>query len=88
MARQLAPKPQAEKPAAQEQAVKEEVSAPKPSGIQVVALRKGFYNQDRKSAGDKFLIPSLKEWGTWMKCVDPKAQEQAEKLLKEKRAGK
>lgn len=87
------PKPQVEAkaPAAQEEK-QEQAPAPKapprPSGIQVVARRKGFYNQDRKKEGDKFLIKKVSDFGSWMRCVDPSAEQECQKYLKSKRAGR
>lgn len=50
-----------------------EVSLPSTSkaGIEVVAERKGFYNQQRLENGDKFLIKNETKFGGWFKCVDP-----------------
>lgn len=56
--------------------------------IEVEALTKGFYNQDRKAVGDTFKISSLDEYGTWMKCIDPKIEKQAQKHLEAKYAKK
>ena len=51
-----------------------EMAAPV-QGLEVVALRAGFYGSHRKVEGDKFLIKSEDEMGTWMKCSNEKVQE-------------
>jgi hypothetical protein len=56
-----------------------------PSGIKVVALRAGFFNNLRKVEGDEFEVPSVEKLGAWMKCVDPKAEALRQKHLKEKK---
>lgn len=61
--------------------------APK-GGIEVVALRKGFYNQYRIREGERFKIRSLKEYGRWMQCVESKFEKQAQEFLKAKKARK
>ena len=58
------------------------------SGVEVVALQAGFFKSVRKSPGDKFFVPSLDKVGSWMRCVDPRAEEQAQELRKAKKAGK
>jgi hypothetical protein len=55
-------------------------------GIEVVAQRKGFYNQQRYKEGDKFLIKSEKEFGEWMKCIDPSFEKKRVEFLKAKKA--
>lgn len=57
----------------------------KPSGIEVVAIRKGFFKNSRKKEGDKFLIPNEDALGEWMKCTDPKADLAHQKRIKEKK---
>lgn len=44
------------------------------AGIEVVALHKGFFDSYRKKEGDKFLVRSEKQLGSWMECVDPELQ--------------
>ncbi len=60
-------------------------SAPK-KGLEVVALRKGFYNQHRLREGDSFTIKSFEDLGDWMKCVDPDLQKKHLENLKYKKA--
>lgn len=66
-----------------------EVSVPKvevkQKGIEVVALRAGFYKGSRRVQGDKFVVSSLDKVGTWMKCVDEKLEVEHQKLIKEKK---
>lgn len=68
----------------------EELPAPKKSlkEIEVVALRLGFYKQERKMEGDAFTVPSLDKVGTWMKCVDPQLEKQHLALQKQRNAAK
>lgn len=58
------------------------------NGIEVVALRKGFYNQHRIRENDLFLVKSFEELGEWMKCVDPDLQKKHLENLKNKKAKK
>lgn len=69
---------------------KSEVSIPlvPKKGIEVVALRKGFYNQMRWNEGDKFLIRSEKEFGEWFKCTDSYYEKKRLEFYKEKKAKK
>lgn len=66
-----------------------EVSIPKAEvkqkGIEVVALRSGFYKGSRRVEGDKFTVPSLDKVGTWMKCLDEKLEVEHQKLIKDKK---
>lgn len=60
--------------------------APKPAvvgprNIEVIALRKGFFQSHRKVEGDRFTIPTMKQLGSWMKCVDPKIEEMHQAAL-------
>ena len=94
------PKPQESKAPVESEVELKEPEAPQelavfkpksPAGIEVVALQKGFYNQFRLKAGDKFLIPSMDKFGRWMKLADPKAEEarlKALKVVKQQSAGK
>lgn len=62
-------------------------SSPK-NGVEVVALRAGYYQCSRKVEGDTFFVPAMNKVGMWMKCVDPKLEQQRQMLLKEsKKAG-
>jgi len=55
------------------------------NGIQVVATRKGFYNQNRIREGEVFRIQSFEDIGEWMKCTDPDLEKERVKFFKEKR---
>lgn len=65
----------------------ENVMIPK-GGIKVVALRKGFYNQNRLSKGAKFTVKSFDELGLWMRCEDSDLEKKRVQFLKEKKARK
>lgn len=54
------------------------------SGIEVVALRAGFFKQMRYKEGDKFIIKSLDQVGEWMKCLDPVEENKRLEKYKEK----
>lgn len=62
-------------------------SAPK-KGIEVVALRDGFYNQMRKAQGSKFTIRDESEFGEWFRCVEPSFEKKRVNFYKEKKAKK
>ena len=68
---------------------KSDISTPKvevkQKGIEVVALRSGFYKGSRRVEGDKFTVPSLDKVGTWMKCIDEKLEVEHQKLIKDKK---
>jgi hypothetical protein len=53
--------------------VQKEVELPKAKAksgpIQVVATRKGFFNNHRLNEGDKFVIDSEDQLGSWMKKI-------------------
>lgn len=61
-------------------------------GIEVVALRAGYFNGQRKKEGDKFTISTMSKLGDWMKLTDAKAererqiQDKAKKLAGKKSA--
>ena len=58
---------------------------PSKGGIEVVALRNGWYNHSRRKEFEKFFVSNMDALGTWMKCTDPKAEEQhQETMLKNK----
>ncbi len=58
-------------------------------GIEVVAVRAGYFKCMRKVEGDKFIVPNMDQLGSWMKCVDGKVEAEHQRLLKEKKkAGK
>ncbi len=58
------------------------------SGIEVVALRNGFYNQHRLVEGNVFVVKSFEDLGEWMKCIDPDLQKKHLENLKNKKAKK
>lgn len=60
-------------------------SAPK-SGIEVVAVRKGFFNQQRVEPGVKFIIRSEKQFGDWFECIDPLYEKKRKEFYKYKKA--
>ena len=66
------------------------ISIPKFSskGIEVVATRKGFYNQRRISEGEKFIVKKKENLGEWMKCVDPALERERFNFFKNKKAKK
>lgn len=77
----------------EEEALPKEMPQPKgaahvhgPKNIEVVATRNGFFDQERKKEGDKFVVPSMKQLGSWMKCLDPKIEEMHLEALRVKRA--
>lgn len=53
--------------------------------IKVVALRAGFFAPHRKNENDEFTVPSFKQLGSWMKCLDPKIEREHQAALKAKR---
>lgn len=55
------------------------------SGIEVVAVRKGFYNQHRKKEGEKFIVSSIEKMGEWMRCVDPIMEKERQKFFGDKK---
>lgn len=73
-----------------EEDVSTQVKAPSPSKgrIEVVATRKGFYNQERKAEGSKFFIKSEEEFGEWFKCVEKHYEEKRRKFLEFKKKAK
>jgi hypothetical protein len=63
--------------------------APSPrKGIEVVAMRKGFYNQQRYEPGDQFFIRERSELGEWMKCVDAGEEKYRVDFFKKKKSRK
>jgi hypothetical protein len=63
----------------------ESKSEPVPSAIEVVALRNGFWKNSRKVEGDAFSVPSMEKVGEWMRCVDPKAEQLHQKMMRERK---
>ena len=53
--------------------------------IDVVALRKGFYNQHRLAEGDEFQVKKFEDLGEWMRCKDPVLEKKRVQFLKEKK---
>lgn len=43
-------------------------------GIEVVALRDGFFNNFRIKEGDTFYIPSMVQLGSWMRMTNSKLE--------------
>jgi len=64
------------------------IATPKISkeGIKVVALRKGFYNQERIKENQEFLVKNFSDLGEWMKCVDPDLERKRMLEMKSKKA--
>lgn len=61
-------------------------AAPKVSrGIDVVALRSGFYEQRRIIEGEKFTVKKAEQLGSWMRCIDPVMQKKHQENLKAKK---
>ena len=63
-------------------------ASPLKKGIEVVALRKGFYNQHRLKENETFTVKSFEDLGEWMKCLDPDLQKKHFENLKNKKAMK
>ena len=63
----------------------EKVVKPK-KGIEVVALRPGFYKKIRRGAGAIFMIEKMEQLGSWMKIVDEKLEAQRQKAEKESKS--
>ena len=54
-------------------------------GIEVRAVRKGFYRQHRKRPGDTFKIAGEEEFGEWFVCTDKRMEKRRQAFLEEKR---
>ena len=54
-------------------------------GIEVIALRNGFFNTKRVKAGDRLIVPSFEQLGSWMECVDANAEKKHQSLMKIKK---
>lgn len=80
--------PEAAVEAVEVAAVEEQAPEAKPVDrpVEVVALRAGFYQRERKVEGDKFMVASMQKLGDWMKCVDPKLEKLHQAAIKEKKA--
>jgi len=57
-------------------------------GIEVIALRAGFFKQARKEEGDKFKVSKMENLGNWMKCLDPEQEEEHQDYIKAKKKKK
>lgn len=55
-------------------------------GIEVVATRKGFYNQNRYETGDVFFVTEFVHLGEWMRCTDKQFELKRVEMLKNKKA--
>jgi len=58
------------------------------SGIEVIADRKGFYNQSRIFKGEGFKVKSFEALGEWMICKDPVIEKKRKEFFKAKKARK
>lgn len=56
--------------------------------IEVVATRRGFYDNQRKTEGESFTIKNFDEIGEWMKCVDSQLEKKRLEFFKQKKAKK
>lgn len=54
-------------------------------GIEVIAARNGFFNQERVSEGKKFFVRNVEELGDWMICTDPDNERKRAEFFKEKK---
>ena len=54
------------------------------NGIEVMALRPGYFKGERKSEGAKFFVKSFKELGSWMRCLDRVAERKHNEIMKKK----
>jgi len=53
--------------------------------VRVIALGVGFYKQLRKKAGDAFVVDTLADVGSWMKCEDPVLEKKHQELMRERK---
>lgn len=56
------------------------------SGIEVIAIRAGFFQNSRKNEGDRFIVPSMDKVGSWMKCTDSGAEKLHQEDMKQRKA--
>lgn len=61
--------------------------APK-GGIQVIALRAGYYKCSRKVADDKFFVSDMSKVGSWMRCIDKGLEQEHQDFMKQAKAPK
>lgn len=54
-------------------------------GIEVMAMRPGFYRQNRYSVGDKFMVRGTADLGSWMRCTDPTLEKQHLRAIQDKK---
>lgn len=79
--------PPSEAPAAKgEEKAAAPAPAPKNAKIEVVAIEKGFFKQQRKDKGDKFFVDKFEQLGSWMKCVDPGMQKKHAEAMKARKS--
>ena len=57
-------------------------------GIEVVAIRAGFYGQQRIVEGQSFIVKSFESLGEWMICSDKETEKKRKQFFKDKKAGK
>jgi len=77
------PKPLLQNPKGESSSVKE-VKQPK-KGIDVVAVRPGYYRMSRRATGDEFKIVDMSELGSWMRLADPAAEKKRQDDAKAKK---
>ena len=58
------------------------------NGIEVVAVRGGFFNQQRLSEGAEFKVKKFEQLGEWMKCKDKALERKRVEFFKNKKAKK
>jgi len=56
------------------------------AGIKVIAMRQGFFGQQRVKKGQEFTIKSFDDVGEWMKCIDPLLEKKKLKIYEDKKA--
>lgn len=64
------------------------VTAPSDKGIEVIADRKGFFNQTRIFKGEGFKVKNFSALGEWMICKDPVIEKKRKEFFKDKKARK
>jgi hypothetical protein len=80
-----------EAPKSEDPVIKEEgqgsnvILKPMPVGIEVVAIRPGFFKNRRMNVGEIFTVKSMEKVGAWMKCTDPELEKQHQALAKKKK---
>lgn len=58
------------------------------TGIEVIATRDGFYNQQRLKKGSEFTVKKFEKLGEWMKCKDIVLERKRREFFKKKKAKK